>query len=191
MSHVELERKENVSAMMLFPCLKIRQELVRQFNEFGFVNTYLFWDKRDYDFNVVYMVFRPTEFTMGFYTFTKGMERSNNYVETIDEPGTVIFVYKVPAKFGTDYLLFLNGAYSMTSPDFKACFQLKDYKRGPGGELLKTPGGSYETEYSMYYHIFNRTDYLRSKLREQLGDDVKLPYELYEKCDINKETLGL
>lgn len=194
MSRVDTdERRENVSAMMLFPCLKIKQELVRQFKEFGFVNTYLFWEDREYPFYPVYVVFRPAEFTHGFYQFTLGMERSLNYVETIDAPGVLVFVYAIPAQFGADYLLVLNGAYSLTSPDFKSCFQMKLYKYGPNGQVLKTSSGAYDTEYSMWYHIFNKTDFLRNKWREALGDDIVLPkdMELYEKCDMDKETLKL
>lgn len=190
MNQVGVE-KENVSAVMLFPCLKIKQELVNQFNEFGFINTYLFCNKREYDCNVIYLMFRPNEFTVGFHLFIQALERNINFLETIDEPSTVIIVYRVPPQFGADYLLFLNGAYSLTSPDFKACFQMKVYTKDDKGNLLKTKAGSYITEHSMYYHIFNKTDYLKNRWREALGDDVKLPNELYEKCSIEMETLVL
>jgi hypothetical protein len=121
------------------------------------------------------------------------MEKNINYVETTDAPGTVVFVYRVPARFDTDYLLFLNGAYSLTSPDFKACFQLRKYKVDEKGNVVKTHAGALETEYTIYYHIFNKTEELRQKLLEVIGIDTKLPKnaELYEKCDIERETLHL
>ena len=185
------KRVDNVSTMLLFPCIKVKQDLVRQFNEFGFIGTYLYCEKYYYDFNVIYVVFKPTEFSMGFYGFTLEMEKNINYVETLDEPGIVIMVYRVPPQFGADYLLFLNGAYSITSPDFKACFKMKEYKQAPDGQLLKTVGGAYVTEYTMYYHIFNKTQFLKDKWLEALGEDTPLPDELYQKCDIKKETLYL
>lgn len=185
--------RDNVSAMLLFPCLKIKQDLVARFKEFGYTNTYLFWDKREYPFNVMYLVFKPQKFTLSFYLFTLNMEKSVNYVETIDAPGSVVIVYRVPARFDTDYLLFLNGAYSLTSLDFKACFQLRKYKFNEKGEVMKTSVGALETEYTIYYHIFNKTEELRQKLLDVIGHDTRLPRnaELYEKCDITKETLYL
>lgn len=188
----ESKRTDNVSTMLLFPCLRVKEDLVRQFSEFGLISTYLYCDKYEYDFNVMFVVFKPTEFTMGFHTFLQEMEKNINYVETLDEPGLVIVVYRVPPQFGADYLLFINGAYSKTSPDFKKCFKMTDYLTNPStGELLKTPGGGYMTERTMYYHIFNKTDFLKSKWLETLGDEIELPDELYQKCDIGKETLQL
>lgn len=177
--------------MFLFPCLKIKDELVRQFSEFGFVNSYLFWMEGEYDFNTLYLVFRPSEFSLGFHLLISALEKNINFIETVDRPGAVILVYKVPSKFGSDYLLVLNGAYSLTSPDFKGCFQMRDYKIDEKGNLMKTPSGSYITEHSTYYHVFNKTEYLRAKWIETLGEGTRLPkdMELYEKCDINKETL--
>lgn len=186
-------KTDNVSTVFLLPCLRIRQELLRQFSEFGFVSTYLFWDSHTYPFNVMFLLFQPEEFTLGFHTFVSGMERNNNHVETIDIPHKVILVFRVPAKFDIDYLLVLNGAYSKTSPDFKSCFQLKEYKMDAGGQYEKNSVGGYVTEHTAYYHIFNRTDYWRNKIIERLGDSVILPKnaELYDKCDINKETMQL
>lgn len=189
MNHINVDEKENISSLMLFPCLKIKDELTRQFPEYGLVNTYLYWEGREYDFNTLFLVFKPKEFAIGFHLFIVEMEKTTNFVETVDIPEAVVLVYKIPAKFGTDFLLFLNGAYSLTSPDFKSCFKMKEYKVNADGSLEKTSAGSYVTEPTMYYHIFNKTDFLRNKWIEALGDDVKLPNELYQKCNIEKETL--
>lgn len=189
LQNTKVEKKDNVSTTMLFPCLKIKQDLVSQFPKFGFDATYLYCPKYYYDFNVMYIVFKP-EFTLPFHLFLTELEKNVNFIETIDEAGVVILVYRIPPKFGIDYLLFLNGAYSRTSPDFKACFQLKVYKQGANGEYLKTPTGSYQTEYTIYYHIFNKTDFLRNRWMDTL-EVARLPkdMELYDKCDISKETL--
>lgn len=186
-------KHDNISTMLLFPCLRIRQELTDRFADFGFVSSYLFWERYPYPFNTVYLLFQPKEFTLDFHHFIQNMEKNINFVDTVDVPNKVVVVFRVPARFDVDYLLFLNGAYSKTSPDFKSCFQLKEYKRGPDGKLLKTPTGGWQTEYTMYYHIFNKTEDLRNKWIEALGDSTRLPkdMELYEKCDINKETLTL
>lgn len=191
MTHTGIDEKKNISSEMLFPCLKLRDELVRQFPEYGLVNTYLYWEGREYDFNTIFLLFRPKEFTIGFHLFITEMEKSINFIETIDVPNGVVLVYKIPAKFGTDFLLFLNGAYSLTSPDFKSCFKLTNYKIDSQGAFIKTPAGAYETEKTIYYHIFNKTSYLRDQWRQALGEDIKLPkdMELYDKCNIEKETL--
>lgn len=191
MPHTITDEKKNISSIMLFPCLKIRDDLVRQFSEYGLVNTYLYWEGREYDFDTILLLFRPEELTLGFHLFIIEMEKSINFVETVDVPDSIVLVYKIPTKFGTDFLLFLNGAYSLTSPDFKSCFKLIDYKMDDGGAFIKTPLGAYETEKTMYHHIFNKTEYLRNKWKEALGDDIKMPkdMELYQKCDIEKETL--
>lgn len=191
MTHTSIDEKKNISSIMLFPCLKIRDDLVRQFSEYRLVNTYLYWEGREYDFDTMLLLFKPEEFTLGFHLFITQMEKNINFVETVDAPNAVVLVYKIPAKFGTDFLLFLNGAYSLTSPDFKSCFKLTDYKIDSSGAFMKTPMGAYETEKTMYYHIFNRTRYLRDKWREALGDDIKMPkdMELYQKCSVEKETL--
>lgn len=190
MPHIVTEEK-NVSSIMLFPCLKVKDELVRQFHEYGLTNTYLYWEGREYDFNTIFLVFRPEEFTLGFHLFVIEMEKNINFVETVDIPGGVVVVYKIPAKFGSDFFLFLNGAYSLTSPDFKACFKLTDYKMNTDGSFVKTSNGGYETEKTSYYHIFNKTEYLRNQWKERLGQDIKMPkdMELYQKCNIEKETL--
>lgn len=191
MTHTSTDEKKNISSIMLFPCLGIEDELVRQFPEYGLINTYLYWKGREYDFNTMFLLFHPEEFTLGFHLFITKMEKNINFVETVDVPNGVILVYKVPARFGTDFLLFLNGAYSLTSPDFKGCFKLINYKMDANGVFIKTPLGAYETEKTMYHHIFNKTEYLRSKWREALGEDIKMPkdMELYEKCNVEKETL--
>lgn len=191
MIHTSTDEKKNISSIMLFPCLKIKDDLVRQFSEYRLVNTYLYWEGREYDFDTIFLLFRPEGFTLGFHLFITEMEKNINFVETIDIPDGIVLVYKVPVKFGTDFILFLNGAYSLTSPDFKSCFQLVKYKMDTNGAFIKTPIGAYETEKTMYYHIFNKTDYLRNQWKEALGDDIKMPkdMELYQKCNIEKETL--
>jgi len=186
-------KTDNVSTVLLLPCIRIDQKLIQQFSEFGFVSSYLFWEGHEYPFNTIFLLFQPSEFTLGLHNFIQAMERNPNFLETVDIPNRVVLVFRVPARFDTDYLLFLNGAYSLTSPDFKACFQLWTYKMDANGQFPKNSNGGYIKEYTPYYHIFNKTEEWRNKLLERLGEDTKIPKgsELYQKCDIEKETLTI
>lgn len=190
-SEVKVEaRKDNISYLLLFPCLQIKKELTAQFAEFGFVNTYLSWDKASYGYSVIYAVFK-SPFTLAFYNFVLQMEKSQNFIETVDVPDAVVLVYRIPEKFRMDFRRFCDGRYSKLSPEFKACFQMRKYTMDSTGKLLKDQQGKYLTEHTMFYHIFNRTDELKQKWAELIGDDVELTGELYDKCDMSKETLEL
>lgn len=183
-------RKDNISMQLLFPCIQIEQGLVRQFPEFGFVNTYLTWDQREYNFPVIYIVFR-TEFTLPFYHFIVQMEKNQNFLETIDAPNTVVLVYKVPEKFHEDYCSFIFGQYSRYSPELKKCFPLErvviDQKTG----APKRENGRYVSEKTEFYHIFHKTKNLRDRWSDALGTEVPENMELYDKPDQVKETLVL
>lgn len=188
-----LVRKDNVSTILLMPCIQIRKELFAQFQEYGFVNTYLFWDKISYPFEVIFMVFRPAGMTVGYQNFITNMQKNQNYVETHDIGETIVLVFSIPKRFKRDYKLFLQGKYSQTSNDFKSCFALKVYKVDDTGKVEKDESGRYITEYTTFYHIFNRTDELRSRWQEVLGEETVIPeeMELYDKYDKEKETLNI
>lgn len=183
-------RKDNVSMQLLFPCLQIDGNLVRQFPEFGFVNTYLTWDKCEYNFPVIYVVFRA-EFTMPFYHFITQLEKNKNYIETIDEPGAVVLVYKVPQVFHEDYCKFIFGKYSQCSKEYKACFPMSvpaiDEKTGAPERY----NGKYIKQPTEFYHIFNKTKNLRDRWSEALGVDLTEDVELYDRPNMEKETLQL
>ncbi len=185
--------KQNVSSVFLVPCLKIREETRQQFDSFGYVNSYLFCDKCSYEFfTPIYLLFEPENFNINFYNFTLNLERNQNHVETIDLPkGQVLFVFRIPKRFESDYEIIKQGRYSKTSPDFKACFPVRRFVYDQKGMLTKDSKGNYATEYTMYFHIFNKTEFLRSKLVETLEVDyIPEEMELHDKYDERRETLN-
>lgn len=186
------KRRDNISTIFLLPCLQIRDEVKARFKDFGFVNTYLFCDKFDYNFNPIYILFRPSSFDLEFYKFILQLEKNQNHIETMDfDKNSVLMTFRIPKRFNDDYGAFLRGRYSKFSPEFKKCFSMKDYVLGPGGELLRDEHKRYRTDYSMFYHIFNRTETLRNIYIEKLGSELPENIELYDRYKTVEETLTI
>lgn len=186
-------RKDNISTIFLLPCLGIRDDLRTRdkFKQYGFINTYMFSAQGDYNFYPLYLLFKPEKFSIEFYRFTISLEKSANYIETIDKAGSVVLVFKIPDKYARDYRIFLDGKYSELSDLFKNCFPMKVFIKDKKGKVLLDAGQRPMTEYSDYYHIFNRTEHLIEIYRKELGEDTELPYELYEKYHLDEEILEL
>lgn len=186
-------RKENISAIFLLPALQIKSECKADFYRFGFINTYLYYDKCYYQFKPLYLLFNPARYDLDFYKFCLALEKSNSYIETIDIAGKVLFVFKIPERFSSDYNVFLTGKYSAFSQEFQLLFPMKSYISDRQGNLVKDSEGKYKTDPSMFYHIFNRTQTLREIYRSTLGDDIDLDDkdELYDKYNVKQETLNL
>lgn len=182
-------RRDNISTIFLLPCLQIKQDTKDRFYSQGFVNTYLFFDKTQYEyFTPLYLLFKPEAFNIDFYKFMLQLEKNQNYIETLDYPnGQVVFVFRIPKRYDRDYRLFLSGKYSRFSKEFKNNFPLKVYKVDHKGTLIKGTNG-WQQEDSIFYHIFNKTEYLKDIYRENLGSN-DLPEELYDKYKPEEENL--
>lgn len=189
----KLKRKDNISTIFLLPCLQIRQEIKDKFYEMGFVNTYLFFDKQQYSFIPLYLVFSAKEYDLNFYKFSLMLEKNPNYVETLDYPGnSVVFVFKIPKRFEKDYELFLKGRYSKFSKEYKDNFPMKVHKVDSSGRYIKDKENQYVTDNSVFYHIFNKTDYLKDVYMQNLRIEYdELPDELYDRYKKEEETLLL
>lgn len=191
-----MKRKENLSRIFIIPALQIKESLridMANKPQLGFVNSYLFSDKYKYAGVIpVFLLFRPKEFNLEFYNFGLQLEKSQNYLETIDLPdGGVLFVFRIARRFEPDYRLFLRGKYSKFSNEYKACFVQKDYVRDEKGNYIKDGSGKYVTDYTNIYHIFNKTQKKRDEWSERLGTEVPENMELFDKCKIEDETLTL
>ena len=94
--------RDNISTIFLLPSLNINEQLKMQFYKMGFINTYMFFDKTDYQerFIPLFLVFKVKKFDIEFYKFMLALEKNQNYVETLDYPGNhVVFVFKIPKRY--------------------------------------------------------------------------------------------
>ncbi len=160
--------KLNVSRLFLLPGIQLDEKIKRDFSRFGFVNTYLTCDQLSYPYNVIYLVFKPNELDLEFYAFSKNMQKNPNFIEAIDlGRNKVVMIFRVPKRFKADYALFLDGQYSKLSKDFQSCFALEDIKRDDNGKPV-LDGNKYVKEPSRFFHIFNRTQWLKDRWKLRL-----------------------
>lgn len=164
--------KINTSRLFLLPGIQLDDKLRKDFGRFGFVNTFLTCDQLSYTFNVVYLKFEPLKLDLEFYSFSKNMEKNPNFVDAIDlGHNQVVLVYRIPRRFIQDYALFLDGKYSKMSKEFQACFAMEDIKRGPDGKPIMD-NGRFVKEPSRFFHIFNRTEWLKDRWKLRLYGDL-------------------
>lgn len=201
--------KPNISRLFLLPGIQIEEKTKKLFAQFGFVNTFLSCAQLSYSFNVIFLLFKPSEFDMGFYTFARNMEKNPNFIETIDlGQNQVAMIYRIPRRFTKDYELFLDGQYSKLSKEFQSCFAMEDFKRDSNGRPI-IDAGRYLKEPSRFYHVFNRTEWLKDRWKLKLyghedkdGNVILSPkdrheaailddVELFDKQDPELETLLL
>jgi hypothetical protein len=160
--------KANISRLFLLPGIQLDEKAKRDFSRFGFENTYLKCDQLSYAFNVIFLLFKPNDLDLEFYTFAKNMEKNPNFIEAIDlGRNKVVMVYRIPKRFTKDYELFLEGKYSQLSKEFQNCFALEDFKRDANGKPMMD-GGRYVKEPSRFFHIFNRTEWLKDRWKLKL-----------------------
>lgn len=187
------ENKENISTIFLLPSTGIALRMREYFPKFGFVNTYISSDI-SYPFPCLYILFQPDKLDRGTISFFKELEKESNFIESFDlEKGQIVFTFRIPKKFDRDYNIFLTGKYSKMSKSFKDLFPKEVYVYDNKGKAVKNNFGSYLKEPSKFYHIFNRTEYLKQKWAEKLNIDLEMftdDNELYDIQDPVKETLN-
>ena len=169
----QTKSRENISTIFLLPTLQIKKDLKNAFRKNGFMASYIYCNQYNFCncFKPLFLLFKPQSFSVEFYRFNVEMEKSPNFVETVDLPEQqVLMVFKVPKLFENDYELIEMGRYSKTSAEFRKLFPMgKD---------------------SNFYHIFTRSDKLKSDYMKRLNCRVEdLPQELYSRMKISEETL--
>lgn len=160
--------KTNISRLFLLPGIQLDEKVKREFGRFGFVNTYLTCEQLSYNYNVIFLVFIPPALDLEFYSFSKNMEKNPNFIEAIDLGNRkVVMIYRIPKRFTKDYEYFLDGKYSRLSKDFQRCFAMEDIARDENGKPMISDG-KYVKEPSRFFHIFNRTEWLKDKWKLKL-----------------------
>lgn len=144
------------------------EKVKREFSIYGFVNTYLTSDQLSYPYDVIFLLFKPKDLDLGFYTFIRNMQKNPNFIEAVDlGRNKVVLIYRIPKRFKADYQHFLDGSYSKMSKEFQSCFSLEDFKRDANGKAI-LQDGQYVKEPSRFFHIFNRTEWLKDRWKIRL-----------------------
>lgn len=184
-------RKDNVSKVFLFPGIEVKDDLKFKFNSFGFINTYLQVQPLTYPYPVIFLLFKPESFNIDFNNFVSEIQKNPNFIEIVDLfNGRILMTFRVPKKFTKDYYTFLEGKYSKLSAAFKSCFSMEKIKVDEKKQPIKK-NGKLEKEPTNYYHIFNRTQFMKEhiKTKYNVDDDVVENIEFYDKQDPEQETL--
>jgi hypothetical protein len=152
--------------------------------KYGFLSAYVddinhepHWDSS------VYLLFRPDNIPE-FQLFLSGESRKELIVEDYDYAGGyVVVVYRFPEEYKTEYNLFLEGKYSKFSKKYKAL----------SPDIIRViKNGVEEDTYSIHYHVFNKSEYMKKYWEDQLGTSLDPEMEMWSIPDIKgKETLDI
>lgn len=83
-------------------------------------------------------------------------------------------VLQFPKDYKEDYDLVLSGSYSNLSDEFKSKFEMVQ-------EVTNTSGKVLGKEYTLYHHIFNKTEWLQQFWKDRLGMfELEPTLELWE-----------
>lgn len=179
---------------MLLPVIKIDKKLIINFNKFGFVNTYLHGMPRYEGINVIHIEFQPKIINDDFSSFIQELMLNSNFLGFKEiQPMRFVVSFNIPDMFKQDFSLFKRGKYSKLSADWKKCFPMEKPSLNANGAIQRDRNGMPIQEHSNFYHIFNKTQYLRDKYKENLALDFDIDedLELFDIINDVKETLML
>lgn len=181
--------KDNLSSIFLLPSIQLDARTRSRFNTYGFINSFTSCNRLKYNHPVLFLLFKPEKFNKQFLNFYQDLSKNRNFLEEYDlGDNYLLIVFEIPEKFIPDYKFFLEGKYSKMSKDYQRLFPNTVFTKG----VMKD--GKYIQKVSSFYHIFNRTDYLKERWREKLGyynTDIFDNIELYHKQNPKKEYIEL
>lgn len=150
----------NVSTLFLMPITGIPEKIYYNLGSKGLINVYCFCENIDYEFPVLFLLFDNEKLTATIHTVFNKLKKCPNYLETLDTDAGTVVVFKIMPEFIQDYHLILNGMYSKTSDKYKNLF--------PQTKVI-TENGKAKKVYTFFYHIFNKTEFWKNILKEELG----------------------
>ena len=168
MSRILKILKENTNATLFFmPIFGIDDKTLKKI---GFINAYTQDKDKAYEENGIYKIhalFRPdTNGFADFKTITKKLEAAGILYDEYDyEDGYIVLALNFPERFNEDYDHIMNGKYTKVSREL-----VKKYPE----KTIKMKSGKRIEDYTIQYHIFNRTPGMRGFIQEELGiDEIK------------------
>lgn len=172
----------NKSKTYLLPLLS---EIVNFDNKFytNLVNTYIFDDLGEYK-NCIFILhdfsFKVPEFTH----YEHKLIDNELFVDLIDIDNRVLYIFKFPEDYMTEYNLYKEGKYSHFGEDAKELilgFFTNIYRNNINavGFLLKVK------------HILFRNEKLKQKMERDLNVKISTDAELSDRMEISEETFEL
>lgn len=150
----------NISTLFLIPITGIPEKDYYNLEKKGLLNVYCFCENVEYEFPVLFLLFDPNKFNKGTPLIFNKLKKCENYLETLDSDAGTIMIFKIIPDFIEDYHLILNGMYSKTSDKYKKLF--------PETRMI-TEEGKIKKVYTLFYHVFNRTEFWKNRLKVELG----------------------
>lgn len=132
-------------------------------SEYGLINSYLQDVEREYEDDVLFVLFKPENWDDFQLLIQREAESKSNFIEDYDyEGGYVVMAYGIPKEMKIDFEKFKEGKYSEISEDFK---KKHDWK------VMY----NYETKNSFQYMVFYKDAEYVKQLENML--DVKFAPE--------------
>lgn len=175
--------KTNTTTFLL-PGLELDKEII---SSNGFINAYLNDDNHNYYQNSLYLLFKPNEGN-AFEELINYIESKHKIIEIYDiDKGYTVLIVKFPSKYLKEYKHFKVGHYSKFSKTYITTYF-------PFEKTIEwdSKGKPSKKEFTLYYHIFNKTDWLRDWWAKRLGYEDPKEFEsdeLWAIPDESKEVL--
>lgn len=173
----------------LLPCFGISY---KRYKELGFLNCFLTDKNRDRinenDIHI-YLLFKPIGNQI--YLLSKMIDefekKDKDHIVLLEdydyEGGYTILVFKFPERFREDYRLFIEGAYSKFSEDFK---KLYPEEKEIGQDEFGTIKGK-----SLQWMVVNKDPKLKKYQEKKYGFSLEEAPEIYHKIINDNEILDI
>jgi hypothetical protein len=175
-----MDVKKTITSIFIVPTLGINRDgLLTN----GFINGYIKDENKEYDVDVVYILFKPKNLDKFRDFLETEYVRTKNIIEDYDyEDGFVVVVYQIPDIWKKDIILVKQGKYSKTSLAFQESFPkvIKVIKKG-----------LHKDELSLQTRIFMKSPDLQEYWENKLGVNFNDNMEVWEGWNEDNETLNL
>jgi hypothetical protein len=172
--------KEILNASTLFLLQGIGLD-VKELNRYGFISAFI----DDINHNIkyessVFLLFQPHELEDLQQFIRKEYKRTELIREDYDyEDGYTVLAYSFPSKFFPDYEKFLMGEYSKFSDEYKNLF--------PKYEVITDDKNIPKKTYSLYYHVFTKSNAFKKYFEDKLGVALDEDQEVWSSPDLVKK----
>jgi hypothetical protein len=170
------------STLFLLPSIGLQRKDILKY---GFIDAYIddIHHEPHYE-ESIYLLFRPKDMLPLQVFIDQEYKRTKQLIEDYDYAGGyVVAVYEIPEEFKPEYNLFLKGKYSRFRKRYTDLF--------PKMVEIMTDG-RMTPQYSLPYHIFNRTDAMRNFWEEKFETRLDEDAEMYSVPDIEgREKLDI
>lgn len=183
---IKIREQLTNATYFIMPIFKVP---IIKLDEYGFVNTYLYDKNRpdtEPDAKTIYALFRPNEEQL--IELQKQIDDWDNNGFLIGDydyqDGYVVVMLRFPDKYREQYKLFMKGAYSKFSEEYKDEIPKKV-------SIIKPSDGlPYEGD-SLQYLIMNKRVKLKNYWEDQTGIELTKDMEYWSKPTISYETLDI